>query len=225
MQNLLTIGITTALTISAQAVSITVTNGDFESSAANFNSNTVANPITLGWSSSAELAPGNYGETMPGLVGRQAGMHARGGNWLQNELTTSAQGAMDATTFGDFTVSFDYGYRRDTITAGDMDLQVSLWNLTSNTLLDSSVIAILDPGVGTNSLTATSVALSYDNGAQTGGDQIAVRFTNLTDIFFDQWQATAMFDNVTAEATVVPEPSSAALVGLGGLALLMRRRK
>tara|TARA_B110000908_G_C10138523_1_gene395632 strand:- start:251 stop:946 length:696 start_codon:yes stop_codon:yes gene_type:complete len=33
------------------------------------------------------------------------------------------------------------------------------------------------------------------------------------------------YDNLLVETTVVPEPSSAALLGLGGLALMMRRRK
>ena len=33
------------------------------------------------------------------------------------------------------------------------------------------------------------------------------------------------FDNVRLDATPVPEPSSAALLGLGGIALILRRRK
>jgi len=37
--------------------------------------------------------------------------------------------------------------------------------------------------------------------------------------------AFASYDGVTLEGTVVPEPSSTALLGLGGLALILRRRK
>ena len=37
--------------------------------------------------------------------------------------------------------------------------------------------------------------------------------------------AFAAFDGVTLEGTAVPEPTSTALLGLGGLALIMRRRK
>ncbi|MGB0993251.1 MAG: PEP-CTERM sorting domain-containing protein [Akkermansiaceae bacterium] len=37
--------------------------------------------------------------------------------------------------------------------------------------------------------------------------------------------AYMVYDGITLEGTAVPEPSSSALIGLGGLALLMRRRK
>jgi len=36
---------------------------------------------------------------------------------------------------------------------------------------------------------------------------------------------SAIFDNIAFEGTVVPEPSSIALIGLGGLALFFRRRR
>ena len=36
---------------------------------------------------------------------------------------------------------------------------------------------------------------------------------------------SAIFDNIAFEGAVVPEPSSAVLLGLAGLALLLRRRR
>ncbi|NWK55081.1 PEP-CTERM sorting domain-containing protein [Verrucomicrobiaceae bacterium N1E253] len=48
---------------------------------------------------------------------------------------------------------------------------------------------------------------------------------DLIDTFSDGWGWVSM-DTVTMEnVTVVPEPSSAVLIGLGGLSLMMRRRK
>ena len=37
--------------------------------------------------------------------------------------------------------------------------------------------------------------------------------------------SAAIFDDITVNGVVVPEPSSAALLGLGGLALLARRKR
>jgi len=91
---------------------------------------------------------------------------------------------------------------------------------------------------GLNSLTSggTNVLADGTAGNVPSGDQ-RVRyslgsFTGSTSYAFiiDDFTTApagdrATFDGVGIETTVVPEPSSTALLGLGGLALLLRRRK
>ncbi|MBT8037287.1 MAG: PEP-CTERM sorting domain-containing protein [Verrucomicrobiae bacterium] len=58
-------------------------------------------------------------------------------------------------------------------------------------------------------------ATTFDTGVL--GDDIALRFQGATN--------SASIDNVSIDISVVPEPSTTALLGLGGLALILRRRK
>ena len=68
------------------------------------------------------------------------------------------------------------------------------------------------------------VNLTYDNTAQTSGDTIQVRFTQVSpDLTSSTYLATAMFDNVSV--TAVPEPSSVSLLGALGLLGFLRRRR
>ncbi|NWK55675.1 PEP-CTERM sorting domain-containing protein [Verrucomicrobiaceae bacterium N1E253] len=77
------------------------------------------------------------------------------------------------------------------------------------------------PGTGEISPTANGVTdtLTFTTGdTVTGNVAVRVARTNTEG----RW---AGFDYVTLDAAAVPEPSSATLLGLGGLALILRRRK
>lgn len=208
------------LSASLPAATVLLSNGDFS---------TGTNPAADGWTrvdgAGTNASPSNYAESVPGSSwGRSMQIKSDGGNHVQQTLTLSDEGAMDATSFSSFTVSFDYGYRRDAVTNGDHTIRVSLWNLTTNQELAGSDLVIANPGVGANFLTGTSLALGFDNGAQTSGDAIAIRFTSLGgDLGSSSWQRTAMIDNVAI--TAVPEPAAAMLGAFGVLGLLRRRRR
>lgn len=207
---------------SASAAVITVANGDFE---------TGADPAAASWDrvdgAGTNSPPSNYSESLPDITGRTMQIKSDGGNYIEQGLNVSDLGPVDSASFGDFTISLDYGYRRDAVTNGDHTLRISLWNATEDTELAGSDLLIADPGVGANSLTSTSVNLLYDNTAPSlAGDSLAFRITSVdTDLEVNSWQRTAVIDNVAI--TAVPEPSIALLGGLGlfGLFGLFRRRR
>lgn len=203
------------------AATVLLDNGDFSSG---------TNPVATGWTrvdgAGTNSSPSNYAEAVPGSTwGRSMQLKSDGGNHVQQTLSLTNEGAMDASTFGNFTVSFDYGYRRDGARNGDHTIRVSLWNLTDDVELAGQDLLILDPGsTGANSLSPASFNLLYDNSlVALAGADIGVRFTSQSaDLGANAWQRTAMIDNVTI--TAIPEPSFALLGGLGLLGLLRRRR-
>tara|TARA_B110000908_G_scaffold170627_1_gene230754 strand:+ start:116 stop:856 length:741 start_codon:yes stop_codon:yes gene_type:complete len=81
-------------------------------------------------------------------------------------------------------------------------------------------------GVGTDSVTSPTLTL--------GGDGVDVAFFDITGIqggdtfvlsYTDVSIGWAHIGGVTFDTVVVPEPSTTALLGLAGLALILRRRK
>lgn len=205
------------LAAAAPAATVLLTNGDFAAG---------TNPAATGWTrvdgAGVNASPSNYGELIPGLGNRSMQIKSDGGNYVQQALTLTDAGAMDAASYAIFTVGFDYGYRRDAVTNGPLGLRISLWNVTDNVELTGQDLVIADPGVGANSLASTSIALNYDNTAGgLAGDQIAIRFTSTSaDLGGTSWQRTAAIDNIAI--TAVPEPASI-LLGTLGLAGLLRR--
>lgn len=211
-----------AVTSLSQGAVITLTNG-------NFNANLGANLSSVsGWSSSSTAA--NYwSNTVPGLAAySEVGLLKSGtNNFIAQALTASDAGAVNATTFGQYTVNFDFGYRRESTTSGDLTLRVALWNTTDNVELAGQNFVLLNPGVGTNSLSAQIATLTYDNTqAALTGDTLALRITNTSgDLGANSWHRTAMVDNFSV--TAVPEPQSYGVMGAGALALasFVRRRR
>ena len=65
--------------------------------------------------------------------------------------------------------------------------------------------------------------VTFTAGAGEAGQSLGVAISGGTNT--DPGTRQVLFDNVRLEFDVVPEPSSAALLGLGGLALIFRRRK
>lgn len=209
------------LILPASAATVLLSNGDFS---------TGTNPAATGWTrvdgGGTNSSPSNYAEAVPGSTwGRSMQIKSDGGNHVEQTLTITDLGAMDATTFGSFTVALDYGYRRDAVRNGDHTLRISLWNLTDNQELAGQDLLIADPGsTGANSLASGIFNLSYDNSLPAlAGDTIALRITSVSaDLGSNSWQRTAMVDNIAV--TAVPEPAAVLLGSIGLLGLLRRRR-
>jgi len=125
-----------------------------------------------------------------------------------------------------FTSTVDYNLTNLAIRAGHTNNSAA-----SNQAFDSDLTITISGGVFTNTSTIdydTPTAdirdLSYD---LTGTSLSAgVTYTvTATSANMPGGGAYMVYDGITLEGTVVPEPSSTALLGLGGLALILRRRK
>lgn len=200
------------------AATIQLTNG-------NFNDQATSAP---GWTSTgvtnANYFANNITAAQLSAYGTIGFIKSAGANYIQQGITTSDAGAMNATTFGAYTINFDLGYRRDSGTNGDLNLRVALWDTTANTELAGQTFTLINPGTGTNSLSAQVASLNYNNSAPAlSGHGIALRITSMdANLGTNAWQRTAMVDNFVV--TAVPEPGAALLGGLGLLAMLRRRR-
>ena len=162
-----------------------ITNASFNAN--QWNSKDPTSPD--GWESvtpAGTPGPGNYGQAggpeitqTLGLESIAAHLQDRGGNYYQQTLATD-QGDVDAGTNASYNVTFDYAYRNDSTTAGDINLRVALWDTTDDSELVGETLTVLDPGVQAapdcNQFATTTLTLDYD---PTGldGHSLAVRFT------------------------------------------------
>ena len=158
---------------------------------------------------SGSLDSENYGQTAPatpGLTSIAAHFKAAGGNALRQTLHH-----VDAGTFSQYSVDFLAGYRRDTATAGNLTLRVSLLDPTDGTVFTYQDVAFPNPGVGSNSLSPRNLTLAVDTVAF-AGRPIAIQFANLsaTASRADSWRGTLMIDNVGLNPVASPAPASAA---------------
>ncbi|MFA5206189.1 MAG: hypothetical protein WC708_17470, partial [Lentisphaeria bacterium] len=102
--------------VPTHAAMITLTNGDF----ATYNS---SDGTATGWTFVDGAGAGstsNWAGIATSVTPIVAHIKSDGGNYIQQAITTSVpSGVVDAGTFGDYTINFDYGYQRDGATHGD----------------------------------------------------------------------------------------------------------
>ena len=153
----------------------------------------------------AGLATATDGTTL----GDNFGLSTNGGQ------ATVDLGSVSGLTFADittYTLSFSHfgrdGHGGDEVTATIMT--------SGGSVLATETFALVAPG----GLEVRSLSYSTSGGAEVGED-IQIRFNASNAGFGNQ----GGIDNIVLDATSVPEPSSSALLGLGGLALVLRRRK
>ncbi len=191
----------------ANAASVTLVNADFESGS-DWESTTPTSPD--GWYSSAADAgiDGHYGQTyVEGSVSRHASFKSTGGNYYQQSFSMSDDGAVDAGSYSSYSVALNYGYRQHHTSDGDINIRVSIWNLTDDVEIAGDDILVEDPNPGdlaglpdTNFLTNAVLALAFDNAGMTG-KAIALRIANTSEISDGgSWRKTAFFDDVLLES-------------------------
>ncbi len=188
-----------ATTLASNAVITVVATTSFETSDnfASGNNQSTAYNITATDSSVWTSTVGTFGGTWAGqaLTGAQSSVH---GN--TSTLTVNAAGSDGVTTV-------DFSWERFTASTGNIVVESSTDG--GATFANTQNFAIAGAaGGGWAAETATF--------NQTG--DVIVRFTIAGT-------GGVSFDDITVSADVVPEPSSTALLGLGGLALILRRRK
>lgn len=94
-----------------------------------------------------------------------------------------------------------------------VDLSATTWDLTVEQYANTGNV------VGALSPVGSATGLSYMNGSVVNGDSVNSFTLDGANTMTD------FFDNFEVTGTAIPEPSSTALLGLGGLALILRRRK
>lgn len=95
-----------------------------------------------------KVIPTVYVEHIPHLSTPTMQVKANSGNYFQQAMTATGYGPMDATSYGGVTVAFLWGYRCDAETNGQLQIRVSLWNITDDNELVGQTINLTDPGVG-----------------------------------------------------------------------------
>jgi hypothetical protein len=128
-------------------------------------------------------------------------------------LTLDSPLALDSGGYTSFTVALDYYYNNYSSATG-IQLEYSALGDFSDS---QSVMTWASNGTPNNLWTAGSVTLN--EGTYTFTDTAKIRFRSGGD----QNVEHGYLDNISI--TAVPEPTTTALLGLGGLALILRRRK
>ena len=153
---------------------------------------------------------------------------------IRGTSSTSGEGTAQNTEFVvsatvAFNLSFDWNARANWLTTDA--IAYTLFTTSDNT--SSGTITTIAEGSVDGNITNTAVTINESFtgiGTVAGasvGQQLWIEFAyDLSSYAVDKTtDANARVDNVVLTAIAVPEPSSAALLGLGGLALILRRRK
>lgn len=217
MNKTITIAAFAAMTVASQAA-LTLVNGDFEGGVDGDNT-------PNGWDEiHANHAGAFYANVTDASGGDNHNLYMQGrgsGNIIQQSFTGGT-----ADTQNSITISLDAGWRNDPSGEQTYDWVFEIYNVTDNLTLDSINYTLAPDGNNgapdpRTIVTAQNFTFTYDNtNPDYAGDEIAFRITSNSST--NSFDPTGFIDNVTV---VVPEPSSSALLGLSGLALILRRRK
>ena len=140
------------------------------------------------------------------------------GWWVRNGTTTESHTGTsdgDELAAGDYTIGFTHAWTSGGA-AGTFDVEAFAWDgATEISLGSATVVAMASP-------VQTWIAGSHDFSVAAGspliGQDLRLKFYRSSTVIYG-------FDNITGNFTAVPEPTTTALLGLGGLALIFRRRK
>ena len=225
-QILLAVATTSALTLSSNAANVLV-NGDFEAGVDPTNANwgnaaTASNLPSWSFGSSVSVALNSGDGTLGFGNGGTNIVSSTGDVQLAfNDNTSGAPAAADVTvsqTFSTvpgttYTVAFEMG--GIFFAANPMEITASVFDGTATSGADLG--QLVESRANTDG-SGYNVPVSFTFTADTiQSTLVFVETSGNTN------SSNPAIDNVSVNA--VPEPSSAALLGLGGLALILRRRK
>lgn len=176
------------------------------------------------------------------------------GWFFDNVLAGNANSVTDANEHRIFTAAGGGGFNSLGWISNveDAYITVDLGIINSNTTYTIDFLAGTESSIGTSNITyqvdfliggtlASAVSAANDSGSDVGDGagknadeahtfDFTTAATNGTDHAYLKLARTGgnafiFFDDISVDATTIPEPSSTALLGLAGLALILRRRK
>jgi len=219
---LLAFGALVALTASSQAAILAAWD-DFGSGLSADNTLTGFSGTIAGVS----LDSGNFGSN-DGTFGTIAGAISDGDGVFVRNTTTALTLTITNNTGAAYNIEslhFDFGHR-GTNTPSTFDVTYTSGGLgPSSTLIDNIDVGGVAPGdVGDFTDFDYTLSSLLSDIVLDDGESAVFTFNNFVNRTGTSSSAATM-DNFLIQGTAVPEPSSVALVGLAGAALLLRRRR
>lgn len=211
------------MALSASAALSLVTNGSFETFTGSSTSYTAGDGygVVSGWTyanSTPTVGLSSINDSVTNITDTTAGSH-----WLlvdsRSDPQTISQSLGTIDALGTLSISALIGSAE---TVGLADFEIGLYRAGNPTALLTLTIAdFTDPGLGNTVAASTG---TYDLIGADLTNELFVRIQSQDPDNGANVQQT-LIDDVNVNFVAVPEPSSAALLGLGGLALILRRRK